>query len=340
MKFKKLVALSTVAVLSASMLVGCGNKSSQGNNNKTLKIGMVADTGGINDESFNQSAWEGLQQAQKDLGVEIKVIESKQASEYVSNIDSLVDEGMDLVIGVGFTMKDAIQEEAKNYPDQQFAIIDETYDSIPKNVTPILFKENEATFLTGLIAGRMTKANLVGFIGGMENPIIGRFEYGFKYGVKTANSAADVKTQYAGTFSDAAKGKSIANQMYGNNMDIILSAAGATGLGAIESAKENNKYAIGVDKDQSSLAPNNVLTSALKKVNVGVYNVVKELVNGNLQGGQAKVYGLKEDGVGIPESTKNLVPQEVLDYVNEMKEKVKNGDIKVPATESEYNKSI
>ena len=340
MKFKKLVALSTVAVLSASMLVGCGNKSSQGNNNKTLKIGMVADTGGINDESFNQSAWEGLQQAQKDLGVEIKVIESKQASEYVSNIDSLVDEGMDLVIGVGFTMKDAIQEEAKNYPDQQFAIIDETYDSIPKNVTPILFKENEATFLTGLIAGRMTKTNQVGFIGGMENPIIGRFEYGFKYGVKTANSAADVKTQYAGTFSDAAKGKSIANQMYGNNMDIILSAAGATGLGAIESAKENNKYAIGVDKDQSSLAPNNVLTSALKKVNVGVYDVVKELVNGNLQGGQAKVYGLKEDGVGIPESTKNLVPQEVLDYVNEMKEKVKNGDIKVPATESEYNKSI
>ena len=340
MKFKKLVALSTVAVLSASMLVGCGNKSSQGDANKTLKIGMVADTGGINDESFNQSAWEGLQQAQKDLGVEIKVIESKQASEYVSNIDSLVDEGMDLVIGVGFTMKDAIQEEAKNYPDQQFAIIDETYDSIPKNVTPILFKENEATFLTGLIAGRMTKTNQVGFIGGMENPIIGRFEYGFKYGVKTANSAADVKTQYAGTFSDAAKGKSIANQMYGNNMDIILSAAGATGLGAIESAKENNKYAIGVDKDQSSLAPNNVLTSALKKVNVGVYDVVKELVNGNLQGGQAKVYGLKEDGVGIPESTKNLVPQKVLDYVNEMKEKVKNGDIKVPATESEYNKSI
>ena len=340
MKFKKLVALSTVAVLSASMLVGCGNKSSQGNNNKTLKIGMVADTGGINDESFNQSAWEGLQQAQKDLGVEIKVIESKQASEYISNIDSLIDDGMDLVIGVGNTMKDDIETEAKNYPDQHFAIIDETYDTIPENVTPILFKENEATFLTGLIAGRMTKTNQIGFIGGMENSIISRFEYGFKYGVKTANSSADVKTQYAGTFSDAAKGKSIANQMYGNNMDIILSAAGATGLGAIESAKENNKYAIGVDKDQSSLAPNNVLTSALKKVNVGVYDVVKELVNGNLQGGQAKVYGLKEDGVGIPESTKNLVPQEVLDYVNEMKEKVKNGDIKVPATESEYNKSI
>ena len=340
MKFKKIVALSTAAVLSASMLVGCGNKSSEGDTNKTIKVGMVADTGGINDESFNQSAWEGLQQAQKDFGIEIKVIESKQASEYIPNIDSLVDEGMDLVIGVGFPMKDAIEEEAKNYPDQQFAIIDETYDSIPENVTPILFKENEATFLTGLIAGRMTKTNDIGFIGGMETPLIAKFEYGFKYGVKMANSSADVKTQYAGTFSDAAKGKSIANQMYGNNVDIILSAAGGTGLGAIESAKENNKYAIGVDKDQSSLAPDNVLTSALKKVNIGVYDTVKELVEGKLKGGQAKVYGFKEDGVGIPESSKKLVPQEILDYVNEMKEKVINGEIKVPTTEEEYNQSI
>lgn len=337
MKLKKLVALSTVAILSASMLVGCGDKSSQGNASEPIKVGMVADTGGINDESFNQSAWEGLQQAQKDLNIEVKVIESKQASEYISNIESLIDEGMDLVIGVGNTMKDDIEAEAKNYPEQKFAIIDETYDSIPENVTPILFKENEATFLTGLIAGKMTETNEVGFIGGMENSVISRFEYGFKYGVKKANKDANVKAQYAGTFSDAAKGKSVANQMYGNNVDIILSAAGGTGLGAIESAKENDKYAIGVDKDQSSLAPDNVLTSALKKVNVGVYDTVKELVEGSLKGGKAKIYGLKEDGVGIPDSTEKLVSKEVLDYVNTMKEKVKNGEIKVPATKAEYD---
>ena len=234
-------------------------------------------------------------------------------------------------------MKDAIETEAKNYPEQQFAIIDETYDTIPENVTSILFKENEATFLTGLIAGRMTKTNQVGFIGGMENNLISRFEYGYKYGVKMANKDANVSVQYAGTFADAAKGKSIANQMYGNNVDVILSAAGGTGLGSIESAKENNKYAIGVDKDQSSLAPESVLTSALKKVNVGVYDTVKELVDGQLKGGQEKIYGLKEDGVGIPDSTKNLVPSEVLDFVNDMKEKVKNGEIKVPATKAEYD---
>ena len=337
MKFKKLVALSTVAVLSASMLVGCGNKSSQGNNNKTLKIGMVADTGGINDESFNQSAWEGLQQAEKDFGIEIKVIESKQASEYIPNMESLLDEDVDMVIGVGYTMKEDIQKQAENYPDKQFVLIDETYDTIPENVTPILFRENEAAYLTGLIAGKMTKTNNVGFIGGIQTPVVSRFEYGYKAGVKEANDKTNVNVQYAGTFSDAAKGKSIANQMYGNGSDIILSAAGGTGLGAIESAKEQNKYAIGVDRDQSDLAPENVLTSALKKVNVGVYDTVKEFVEGKLKGGQEKVYGLKEDGVGIPETTKNLVPQDIIDYVNAMIEKVKSGEIKVPATEDEFN---
>ena len=336
MKFKKITAISTAIIIASLSLVGCSSKSSEEKESKTLKVGMVADVGGINDESFNQSAWEGLQQAKKDFGIEVKVIESKQASEYITNMESLIDEDMDLVIGVGNTMKDDIRTEAENYPDQKFAIIDETYDQIPENVTPILFKENEATYLAGLIAGKMTKTNNVGFIGGMQNPVISRFEYGFKSGVKEANKEADVKVQYAGTFGDAAKGKSIANQMYGNNIDIILTAAGGTGLGSMESAKEKGKYAIGVDRDQSNLAPENVLTSALKKVNVGVYDAVKELKNGKLKGGQEKVYGLKEDGVGIPETTKKLVPQDVLDYVNGMIEKIKSGEIKVPATEEEY----
>ena len=338
MKFKKLAALSLSVVMSASMLVGCGTTSTEESSPAAdIKIGMVADLGGINDESFNQSAWEGLQQAEKDFGIEIKVIESKQASEYLTNMESLIDEDVDMVIGVGYTMKEDIQKQAENYPDKQFVLIDETYDTIPENVTPILFRENEAAYLTGLIAGKMTKTNDLGFIGGIQTPVVSRFEYGYKAGVNAANDKANVNVQYAGTFSDAAKGKSIANQMYGNGSDIILSAAGGTGLGAIESAKEQNKYAIGVDRDQSDLAPENVLTSALKKVNVGVYNTVKELVEGKLTGGEEKVYGLKEDGVGIPESTKNLVPQDIIDYVNSMIEKVKSGEIKVPATEAEFN---
>ena len=336
MKFKKIAALSTAVIMSASMLVGCGNNKSKENTDQSFKIGMVADIGGINDESFNQSAWEGLQKAEKDFGIEVKVIESKQASEYLQNMESLLDEDVDMVIGVGYTMKEDIEKQAKNYPDKQFVLIDETYDSIPENVTPILFRENEAAYLTGLVAGKMTENNNVGFIGGIQTPVISRFEYGYKAGVKEANKDCNVNVQYAGTFSDAAKGKSIANQMYGNGSDIILAAAGGTGLGSIESAKEQNKYAIGVDRDQSDLAPKNVLTSALKKVNVGVYDTVKEFIEGKLKGGQEKVYGLKEDGVGIPETTKNLVPQEIIDYVNSMIEKIKNDEIKVPVNEEEY----
>ena len=340
MKLKKIIALGLATVMSASMLVGCGAKSdsnaSTDDGDKVFKVGMITDTGGVNDESFNQSAWEGLQKAEKDFGIEVKVIESKQASEYLQNMESLLDEDVDMVIGVGYTMKEDIEKQAKNYPDKQFVLIDETYDSIPENVTPILFRENEAAYLTGLVAGKMTENNNVGFIGGIQTPVISRFEYGYKAGVKEANKDCNVNVQYAGTFSDAAKGKSIANQMYGNGSDIILAAAGGTGLGSIESAKEQNKYAIGVDRDQSDLAPKNVLTSALKKVNVGVYDTVKEFVEGKLTGGQEKVYGLKEDGVGIPETTKNLVPQDIIDYVNSMIEKIKNDEIKVPATEEEY----
>ena len=337
MKFKKIVALSSALIVASMSLVGCSNKTNnEQSDNKKIKVGMVADVGGINDESFNQSAWEGLQQAEKELGIEAKVIESRQASEYLGNIETLADQGMDLIIGVGFTMVEDIKTQAANYPDISFAIVDETYEEIPSNVTPIVFRANEAAYLTGLIAGKMTKTNEVGFIGGMDNPVVNQFEYGYKAGVVAANDKANVKAQYAGTFGDAAKGKSIANQMYANNIDTILSAAGGTGIGAIESAKEQNKYAIGVDRDQSDLAPENILTSALKKVNVGVYETVKAFIEGEEIGGKVRVYGLKEDGVGIPESTKNLVPQDIIDYVNEMAEKVKNGEIKVPATKDEY----
>ena len=341
MNYKKIIALSSAMMIGLSTLVGCSkNNDESSKKEEKIKIGMVADVGGINDESFNQSAWEGLQKAKEELGVEVKVLESKQSSEYLGNIETLADEGMDLIIGVGNTMAEDIKTQAENYPDLNFAIIDETYDEIPENVTPILFKENEAAFLTGLIAGKMTKTNEVGFIGGMENQVIYRFLYGYEYGVNQANDKADVKVQFAGTFADAAKGESIANQMYSNNVDIILSAAGGTGVGAIESAKEQNKYAIGVDKDQSDLAPNNVLTSALKKVNVGVYDIVKEFKDGKLKGGQAKIYGLKEDGVGIPESTKNLVSQDIIDYVNTMADKVKNGEIEVPDTKEKYDQIV
>ena len=340
MKIKKLLSLSTAFLLSASVLTGCGSNDKTSDNKSDMSVGIVLGAGSINDQSFNQATWEGLQKAKEDFGVEIKYLESKQESDYIQNIETLIDEETDLIIGVGYQLKDSIEESAKNYPEQKFAILDETYDTIAENVVPVVFKEEEAAYLVGAIAAKMTKTNKIGFIGGLPAPSVVRYQYGYKYGVESTNKDAKVLEQYVNSFTDQAKGKSVAKQMQASDADIILAAAGDSGTGSIEAAKEANKYAIGVDRDQSDLAPENVLVSAVKKLNVASYDLAKTLVEGNFKGGAEKVYGLKEGGVGISEDTKNLIPQDVMDYVNKETEKIKNGEIKIPRTEEEYNKLV
>ncbi|WP_373599751.1 BMP family lipoprotein [Paraclostridium bifermentans] len=335
MKFKKLVALATATILSTSLLVGCSSSADE--NDGKLKVAMVTDVAGVNDQSFNQSAWEGLQKAEKDLGVEASYLESKQESDYSANIESLVDQDTDLIIGVGMKLAPAVKEASKMYPDQKFVIVEDSWEGLPKNVESILFNAQEASYLSGLVAGKMTKTNKVGFIGGMQIPVIETFQYGYMAGVKAANKDADIQVQYANSFTDQAKGKAIANQMYSTGVDTIFTAGGDVGTGAIESAKEQNKYAIGVDRDQNYLAPDNVITSAVKRVDVGVYNTVKNLVDGKFAGGETVVYGLKDKGVAIAETTSKNVPKDVIDFVNQQEEKIQNGELKVPATKAEYD---
>ena len=334
MTFKKLATLAMATVVSASLLVGCSSSNESATDDK-ITVAMVTDVAGVNDQSFNQSAWEGLQKAEKELGVEVKYLESKQDSDYATNIETLVDEGVDLILGVGLKLTDAINEGAELYPEQKFVLVDN--ESELDNVKNILFNAQESAYLAGLVAGRMTKTNNVGFIGGMELPSIDTFKYGFMAGVKAANPDAQVQSQYANSFTDQAKGKAIANQMYSNGADIIFTCGGDVGTGAIEAAKENGKFAIGVDRDQSDLAPENVLTSAIKRVDVGIYELVKEYKEGIFEGGTTTVYGLEDNAVGIPDTTKNLVSQEILDYVAEQTEKLKNGEVVAPKTEEEYN---
>ena len=334
MTFKKLATLAMATVVSASLLVGCSGSKESAKDDK-ITVAMITDVAGVNDQSFNQSAWEGLQRAEKELGIEVKYLESKQDSDYATNIETLVDENVDLILGVGMKLADAIKEGAELYPDQNFVLVDEEIDA--SNVKNILFKAEESAYLAGLIAGKTTKTNNVGFIGGMELPVIDTFKYGFMAGVKAANPDAKVQAQYANSFTDQAKGKAIANQMYSNGADIVFTCGGDVGTGAIEAAKENGKYAIGVDRDQSDLAPKNVLTSAIKRVDVGVYETVKDLLDGKFEGGTVTVYGLDQDAVGIAPTTKNLVPQDILDYVNQEIEKLKKGDIKVPKDKKEYD---
>ena len=334
MTFKKIATLAMATVVSASLLVGCSGNNESASDDK-ITVAMITDVAGVNDQSFNQSAWEGLQKAEKELGIEVKYLESKQDSDYATNIETLVDEDVDLILGVGMKLADAIKEGSELYPDQNFVLVDEEIDA--SNVKNILFKAEESAYLAGLIAGKTTKTNNVGFIGGMELPVIDTFKYGYMAGVKAANPDAKVQAQYANSFTDQAKGKAIANQMYSNGADIVFTCGGDVGTGAIEAAKENGKFAIGVDRDQSDLAPQNVLTSAIKRVDAGVFETVKSYVNGTFEGGTTTTYGLEENAVGVPDTTKNLVSQDILDLVEETITKLKNKEITVPKNEEEYN---
>ncbi len=331
MKLYKFFMIVLTLVMGIGM-IGCSSNETK----DEVSIGIVLGDGGVNDQSFNQSTWEGLQKAKEEFGVAIQFLESKNEGDYITNIENLIDGDTDLIIGVGYQLKNAIEESAKNYPDQKFAILDETYENIQPNVIPVVFNENESAYLVGAISAKMSESKKVGFIGGLPAPAVVRYQYGFKAGVESAG--AQVLEQYANTFVDQAKGKAIAQQMHTSGVDVIFSAAGDTGTGAIEAAKENGKYAVGGDKDQSYLAKENVITSALKRLDVASYTLAKELVEGKFEGGKEKVYGLKEGGVGISETTKNLVPQEIIDYANEQAGKIIKGEIVVPKSEEEYNK--
>nr|WP_295604969.1 BMP family ABC transporter substrate-binding protein [uncultured Terrisporobacter sp.] len=341
MKFKKIATIAMAGIMTASFLTGCGsNTESTNNGSDKVTVAMVSDVAGINDQSYNQSAWEGLERAKKELGIEIKYLESQQDSDYATNVETLADEEVDLIIGVGSKLADTIKDAAENYPDQKFAIIDETYDEIPSNVKSVLFESEQASYLVGLIAGKMSETKNVGFIGGLDIPVINTFKYGYMAGVKAADANCEIQAQYANSFNDQAKGKAITNQMISKGADVVFTAAGDVGTGSMEAIKEANKYGIGVDRDQSDLAPQNILTSAIKRVDVGMYETVKELVEGKFQGGTSTTYGLEQNGIGIADTTSNLVPQDVLDFVNEKIEELKAGKISVPKTEEEYNEFI
>jgi len=322
---------TVLAMAVAALFFITSNASAQ------MKVAMVTDVGGVNDQSFNQSAWEGLKKAKKELGVKIAYKESRQDADYAPNLETLTDAGYDLIWGVGFLMADSIKSTAQLNPDQYYAIIDFFYgDETPKNVGCAIFQEEQPSFLVGYIAGKMTKTNKIGFVGGIKFPLIEKFEYGYMAGAKLANPDVEIVRQYAESFTDAAKGKAITNNMYQQGADIVFHAAGAVGDGVIEAAKEKGKWAIGVDKDQNSLAPDNVLTSAIKRVDNAVFDMVKKLKEGTFKGGEAVMYNLNNDGVGIAPTSDKHVPAEILAEVDELLAKIKAGEIVVPATLETY----
>lgn len=347
---KKILA----AVMSAAMVFGlaaCGASSDSGNAGQSagstenaaeeattdksdFKIGLVTDTGGVNDQSFNQSAWEGLQAVADEYGVTVNYLESSGDADYVPNITSFMDEDYDLIICVGYMLADATRQCAESDPDQKFAIIDDSSCSDLDNVTCLMFKQEQASYLVGYVAGLMTETNNIGFVLGNASETMHLFGYGYIAGATDANPDIKVQQYNAASFADAAGGKTAATTMVTNGADIIFHAAGGTGVGVIDGCKEAGIYAIGVDSDQSYLAPETIITSAMKRVDVAVETVCKEAIDGTVKGG-VETYELSNGGVDIAPTT-TLLPDDVISQVEDVKQKIISGEITVPSSQAEF----
>ena len=302
-----------------------------------FKIGLVTDTGGVNDQSFNQSAWEGLQKVEEEYGVTVNYLESSGDADYIPNITSFIDEDYDLIISVGYMLADATREAAEANPDQKFAIIDDSSCSDLDNVTCLMFKQEQASYLVGYVSGLMTETNNVGFVLGNASETMHLFGYGYLAGVLDANPDAKIQQYNAASFADAAGGKSAATTMVTNGADVIFHAAGSTGVGVIEGCKEAGIYAVGVDSDQSYLAPDTIITSAMKRVDVAVQTVSEEAINGTISGG-IETYELSNGGVDIAPTT-TLLPDDVVSAVEEIKQKIISGEVTVPASQAEFEEA-
>jgi len=338
-QFKRSILL-TVMLLVALMAGACGgggggdDAAASDSGDDSFKASIVTDTAGLGDQSFNDSANRGLQQAGDELGIETQVYETSQPSDYEPSLARAPSQGSDLTFAIGFLMTDALTNVSAQNADAKYAIIDSVVDA--PNVASLNFKEEEGSFLVGAVAGLMTESNKVGFIGGLEVPLIKKFETGFKAGVMSVNPDAEVLVNYAGTFEDPGKGKEVALSQYAAGADVIYHASGGTGLGLFQAAQEKGPgfWAIGVDSDQYELAPENTLTSMMKRVDVAVYETIKDTMEGNFKSG-LDIFGLKEDGVGLSPTTDKNTPQEVIDQANALGEKIIAGEIVVPTTDEE-----
>lgn len=291
---KKIISLMMAFVL--LLAAGCSQTSSF-QPKERVKIGIMLSDVGLGDQSFSDSAFKGLMKARDGIGIFFDYRELKETGTYEKGLTELVEAGNDLVIGLGFMVQQDLEKVAKTYPKQQFILIDAVSD-LP-NITSITFKEDEGSFLAGVVAGMLTKTNNVGFVGGADVPLIRKFADGFIKGVKAVRPEANVQEVYAGNFGDDKLGAKIAKQMIANGADVLYAAAGFTGVGVLREAEMNGKYAIGVDSDQYFYAEKAVVTSMLKNVDVALYTVIKQYVEKKDVPKGTVELGLKENGVDL-----------------------------------------
>ncbi|HTE46912.1 MAG TPA: BMP family ABC transporter substrate-binding protein [Gemmatimonadaceae bacterium] len=312
---------------------------------KAVRVGIVLDVGGLGDKSFNDGAYAGAMRAEKELGARVRLIEPGEGTDREAGLRLLAAEHMDLVIGVGFIFTDDITQLAKEYPTTNFAGVDfslatdkaGTLIPPPANVAALKFKEEEGSFLVGALAALVGKSKKVGFVGGMDVPLIWKFEEGYKAGVKAVCPDCTVVSQYAGVTPDAfrnpGKGKELALNQYQQGVNVIFHASGSTGGGVFEAARQTGKLAIGVDADQYDEAPGHVLTSMVKGIDVGVFDMIKRARDHVFKGG-IYTFGLAQNGVGYiyDEHNRALIPDDVRARVEQLKAEIIAGRITVPST--------
>ncbi len=349
---KKLFSILIAAVMSFT-LVGCSasnakkdtpttendtessvSYSNELKNPSDIKIGIVLDVGGVNDGSFNQLAWEGLQRAMKDMGIKGEYKETEKEGEYTPNINAFIEEKCDLIICVGFMLADATKEAAIAHPEQKFAIIDDAACADLPNVECLMFKQEQCSYLVGCVAGLTSKSNVVGFEIGNASETMNLFGYGYLAGVLDANPQAKILQANADSFGDLELGYKDASNMIGQGADVIFHAAGGTGVGVINACKDKGIFAIGVDSDQHAVAEGTVITSAMKRVDNAVYNVVNQIVVGIFKGG-VQSYDINTGGVDIAPTIDYISPS-VLKAVEAVKNQLISGEIKVPATKADF----
>ncbi|WP_314063028.1 BMP family protein [uncultured Vagococcus sp.] len=357
MKTSKKIGLGLLTLGLAATLVACGGggkdkatdeskaSGSDGASSDKYSAALVTDLGGVDDRSFNQSAWEGLQKWGKENGKEkgtggFTYYQSNSDQDFTPNLNTAVNDGFNIIFGIGFKLKDAIAEVAAANTDKHFALIDDVIEG-QDNVASVIFYDNEASYLAGVAAAMATESNKIGFVGGQEGEVIGRFEAGFIAGAKSVNKDIEVDVKYAGSFGDAAKGKSIAAAMYKSGIDVIFHASGDTGNGVFAEAKDIMKaddskkvWVIGVDRDQHDEGDygkgNVTLTSTLKAVGTVVEDIIKQDQDGKFPGGETLVYGLKDGGVDLTEGQLNDVNKDIQPAIDKAKEDIKAGTIEVP----------
>ena len=350
---KKFLALALSALM-VTGLVGCGSNSDSGNSSETtLKVGMVTDSGTIDDKSFNQGTWDGIKKAEKELGVEKNYMQPSGETEanYLTEIQNLYDAGFKFIVTPGYKFETAIYKAQEQYKDAKFVILDgapHNGDSnyvVAENTVAIYFAEEQSGFAAGIAAAVELKDGELGFIGGLEIPSVKKFDYGFQQGVAYANenygTNVSLKTEnivYSGSFVDTALGQQLAAQMYDRGVKAIFAAAGGVGTGVITEAKSRvvngeEAWVIGVDSDQyaDGIYEGNksvVLTSAIKKIDEATYQMIENQLNDKFPGGETLRFDASNDGVGIPAENPNL-SEDTVTKVNEVLEAIKNGDIVV-----------